>query len=83
MGEQYFKGVLAAYLGANFMIGSVPEWQIDVIKECISRYHEAMIDHSPLSHQEKEEQKRQMKQSLEVYIHGVKDELRAKGRLAL
>ncbi len=32
MGEQYFKGVLAAYLGANFMNGPVPEWQIDVIK---------------------------------------------------
>ena len=81
MGEQYFKGVLAAYLGANFMNGAVTEWQIEVIKENISHYCEAQIDHSLLSYQEKEEQKRQMKQSLEVYIHGVKDELRAKGRL--
>lgn len=81
MGEQYFKGVLAAYLGANFMNGSVSEWQIDVIKENLSRFTEAQIDHSQLSSQEEEEQKRQMKQSLEVYIHGVKDELRAKGRL--
>ena len=30
---------------------------------------------------EKEDQKRQMKQSLEVYIQGVKDEMRAKGRM--
>lgn len=81
MGEQYFKGVLAAYLGANFMHGPVSEWQIDVIKEDISRFSEAMIDYSQLSYQEKENQKHQMKQSLEAYIHGVKDELRAKGRL--
>lgn len=83
MGEQYFKGVLAAYLGANFMNGAVTEWQIEVIKENISHYCEAQIDHSLLSYQEKEEQKHQMKQSLEVYIHGVKDELRAKGILIM
>lgn len=29
MGEQYFKGVLAGYLGANFMFGTITEWQID------------------------------------------------------
>ncbi len=81
MGEQYFKGVLAAYLGANFVNGPVGEWQIDVIKEDISRFSEAMIDHSQLSYQEKENQKHQMKQSLEAYIQGVKDELRAKRRL--
>lgn len=82
MGGQYFFGVLAAYLGANFMNGVIQEWQIDVIKDNLSHYSEAQIDHSSLSYQEKEEQKRQMKQSLEVYIQGVKDELRAKGRLA-
>ncbi len=82
MGEQYFKGVFAAYLGANFMHGPVPEWQIDVVKENISRFSEALIEQSQITYQEKENQKRQMKQSLEVYIQGVKDELRANGRLA-
>ena len=82
MGEQYIKGVLAAYLGANFMNGTVSEWQIDVIKENLSRYSEAQIDHSKLSYHDKEDQKLQMKQSLEVYIHGVKDELKREGRLA-
>lgn len=82
MGEQYFKGVISAYLGANFMNGPVPEWQIDVIKENISRFSEAQIEHSLLSYQEKKEQKHQMKQSLEEYVQGVKDELRVKGRLA-
>ena len=81
MGEQYFKGVLAGYLGASFMSGPITEWQIDVIKENISHYCEATIDHSQLSYQEKEEQKRQMKQSLEVYIQGVKDEMRAEERM--
>ena len=81
MREQYFKGVFAGYLGTNFMSGPILEWQIDVIKENISHYCETTIDHMPLSYQEKKEQKRQMKQSLEVYIQGVKDEMRAKGRL--
>ena len=80
-GEQYLKGVLAGYLGANLMYGPITEWQIDIIKENLSHYCEATIDHSQLSYQEKEDQKRQMKQSLEVYIHGVKDEMRAKGRM--
>lgn len=47
---------------------------VDVIKENISHYCEAAIDHSQLSYQEKEEQKHQMKQSLEMYVQGVKDE---------
>ena len=81
MEEQYFKGVLAGYLGANFMSGPISDWQIDIIIENISRYCEARIDHSQLSYQEKEEQKRQMKQSLEVYIQGVKDEMSATGRM--
>lgn len=32
MGEQYFKGVLAGYLGANFMCSPITEWQIDIKK---------------------------------------------------
>ena len=85
--------MLAGYLGANFICGPIAEWQIletlreqatiraDIIKENISHYCEATIDHSQLSYQEKEDQKRQMKQSLEVYIQGVKDEMRAEGRM--
>lgn len=79
--EKYFQGVFAAFLGAGFMSGFVSEWQIDMIKENISRYNESLIDRSRLSNQEKEDQKRQMKQSLELYIHGVKDLLAGEGRL--
>lgn len=31
MDEQYFKGVVAAYLGASFIGGPVYEWQIEAI----------------------------------------------------
>lgn len=32
MGEQYFKGVLSGYLGANLTCGPITEWQIDNTK---------------------------------------------------
>ena len=73
MSNEYFKGLFAAYLGMGFMNHHIPEWQIDMINENISHFCEAQIDHSSLSYQEKEKQKRQMKLSLEVYIQGVKD----------
>lgn len=81
MREQYYKGVLAAFLGTNLFSGPVSEWQIDMVKEAISHYCESQIERSSYTSQEKENQKHQMKQSLEVYIQGVKDELNAKGRL--
>lgn len=81
MDEQYFKGVVAAYLGASFISGPVYEWQIEAIKESLSHYCEVQIDHIQSTPQEKENQKRQMKQCLEAYIQGVKDELRREGRM--
>lgn len=32
MSEQYFKGVLAGYHGANFTSGPITEWKIDNTK---------------------------------------------------
>jgi hypothetical protein len=81
MFDNYFRGVFAAFLGAGFLDGLVSGWQIDMIKESILRYNESMIDHSQLTFQEKEDRKKQMKQSLEEYIHGVKDLLEREGRL--
>ncbi len=63
------------------MCGPITEWQKDTIKENISQYCEATIDHSKLTYQHKEDQKHQMKQSLVVYIQGVKDEMRGMGRM--
>lgn len=79
--ENYFKGVYAAYLGSRFINGIVSEWQIEMIKEDILRYQESLIDHSQSSAYEKDVEKRQMKQSLDAYIHGVKDMLKSEGRL--
>ena len=61
MGVQYFKGVLAGYLGVNFTCCPITECQIDIIKENISHYCEATIDRSPLSYHEVEEQGRGMR----------------------
>lgn len=44
--NEYFRGVFAAYLGAGFMNSPISEWQIETIKENISRFNEAKIDHS-------------------------------------
>jgi hypothetical protein len=63
------------------MCGPITEWQIDIIKENISHYCEATIDHSQLSYQEKEELKSGWKQWMEATTQGIKDELRAEGRL--
>ena len=71
MGEQYFRGGWAA-LGANVLNGTVSEWMIDVIKEDISRFSEAMIEYSPQLFLGKEEQMLQMKQCLELYIYGLR-----------
>lgn len=81
MEESFFRGVFVAYLGANFISGFVAEWQIDMIKENISRYNETMIDSLQLSYQEKEDRKQLMKRNLEAYIYGVKDTLTREGRL--
>ena len=81
MVDNYFAGIIAGYLGSDFMTRPVEEWKIDAIKEDISKYCEKSIDRSLISYQEKEDQKRQMKQDLEAYINGVKDQLRSSGCL--
>ena len=44
--------------------------------------NEAEIDHSSLTHTEKENQKRQWKQWIDATTHGFKDKLKEEGRLA-
>ena len=81
--QAYFSGKFAAYLESISMTLPLNKSRIDEIKEDLSHYCEKEIDNSQLSYQEKEEQKRQMKQCLEVYIQGVKDEIRGRGRMRL
>ena len=79
MGEIYFNGLYSTRIIEGFLIGRVTEAQVDAIKESVSKFWEWMIDSSFLSTQEKEEQKRQMKQSADAYNHGIKDALRMVG----
>ena len=81
MVDNYFAGIIAGYLGSDFMTRPVEEWKIDAIKENVSKYCETSIDRSLISCQEKEDQKQQMKHRLEAYIQGVKDQLRSSGCL--
>lgn len=81
MDENYFKGLYGTCSIARFMEGEISENQVDAIKEGITRCWERKIDSSPLSFQEKEEQKRQMKNNADAYNHGIKDALRMNGRL--
>lgn len=79
--EVYYGGKIAACLDSNYKNCSLDEWQIDAIEESLSHYCEMKIDRSFLSYEEKEEQKRQLKQVLEVYIRGVKGEMREEEKL--
>ena len=81
--QTYLSGSLAAYMESISMSTPLTERRVDEIKEELKHFCEKKIDNSQLSNQEKEEQKCQMKQSLEVYIQGVKDEMRGMGRLQL
>lgn len=81
MDYQYFKGVFTAFLGTDFMNEPIAEWQIDLIKESLSQFCEAKIDHTCLSYQDKEEEKQKMTQDLDMFIQGVKNGLKTKRML--
>ena len=78
--EACFQGILTVAYGVN-PIETATEWQIDAIKECVSRLKEAEIDHMLVSIAEKQQMKRQWKLRVEAYAQGFKDELKRRGRL--
>ena len=77
----YYAGALRTAIASCFINGRISEQQIDFAKEVISKIREAEIDHLAISASEKEELKSQWKQWLDATTHGVKDELRAEGKL--
>lgn len=77
----YYAGALRAAIASCFINGRISEQQIDFAKEVISKIREAEIDHLAISASEKEELKCQWKLWLDATTHGVKDELRAEGKL--
>ncbi len=82
MVENYFNGLYNTSLLSGFMVGTISEIQLDAFKEFVAGCCERKIDEMPLSDQEKDEQKRQMKQSADAFNHGIKDGLRMVGKLA-
>ena len=77
----YFTGAFRTAIASCFINGKISEQQIDFAKEVISKFKEAEIDHLAITASEKEELKSQWKQWLDATTHGIKDELRAEGKL--
>jgi len=77
----YYAGAFRAAITSCFINGKISEQQIDFVKEAISKFREAEIDHLTMSPSEKEELKNQWKKWLDATTLGIKDELRAEGRL--
>ena len=77
----YFEGAFLAAIASCFINGRISEQQIDAAKEIISRFKEYGIEHAAIMPEKKEELKRQLKQFLDAKIQGLKDKLRAQGKL--
>ena len=77
----YYAGALRTAIASCFINGRISEQQIDFVKEVISKFREAEIDHLAITTTEKDELKNQWKPWLDATTHGIKDELRAEGKL--
>ena len=77
----YYAGALRTAIASCFINGRISEQQIDFVKEVISKFREAEIDHWAISPSEKEALKSQWKQWLDATTRGIKDELRGEGKL--
>lgn len=77
----YFEGVFRAAIASCSIGGQISEQQIDFVKEVVSKFREAEIDHLSLPNSDKEELKRQWKQWLDATTRGIKDELKSEGKL--
>ena len=77
----YYAGAFKTAITSCFINGKISEQQIDFVKEAISKFREAEIDHLAISASEKEELKSGWKQWMETTTQGIKVELRTEGRM--
>ena len=77
----YYAGALRAAIASCFIGGRVSEKHIDFVKEVVLKFREAEIENSNISNIEKDELIKQYKQWIDATTHGIKDELRAEGKL--
>lgn len=77
----YYAGAFRAAIASCIIGGQISEQQIDFVKEVVSKFREAEIDHLPILDSDKQELKCQWKQWLDATTSGIKDELRGEGKL--
>lgn len=77
----YYAGALRAAIASCFIGRRVSEQHIDFVKEVVLKFREAVIENSNISNIEKDELIKQYKQWIDATTHGIKDELRAEGKL--
>ena len=77
----YYAAAFRTAIASFFINGRISEQQIDFAKEVILKFREAEIDHQVIPASEKEKLKNQWKQWLDATARGIKDELRAEGKL--
>jgi hypothetical protein len=77
----HFDGAYRAAITSCFINGKISEQLIDVMKEAFSKFREYEIEYASIMPEKKDELKRQLKQLLEATTQGIKDELRAEGKL--
>lgn len=79
--EPYYAAAFRTAVMSCLVNGVIQERELNAVKEAISKFKESEIDHSALSSYDKKELKRQWKLWIDAAAHGIKDELRAEGKL--
>ena len=79
--QAYIDGMLWAAFGVRIFSDNAKEWQIDAVKKYATRLKEEEIEHSALTIQERENQKRLWKQWIDETTKGFKELLKSAGRM--
>ena len=79
--QAYFEGMLWAAFGVRIFSDNASEWQIDAVSKYAKKLKEEEIEHSSLTPEEKENQKRLWKEWIEEESKGFKEVLRREGRI--
>ena len=77
----YLEGMIWAAFGVRIFSDNTSEWQIDVVSKYAKKLKEEEIEHSSLTSEEKENQKRLWKEWIDETTKGFKEVLRGEGRM--
>lgn len=79
--KAYCEGMLWAAFGVRIFNDNAKEWQIDAVKKYAKKLKDEEIDHSEITHAEKENQKKLWEQWIDETTKGFKEVLRREGRM--